>query len=677
MALRRLAWAGFCVLFGCGSGGGSGGTAGSGGSLGASGGVPGGGGSGGTDAAGGVGGSLGSSGGHSGAESGGAFDVAGSGGSLGAAAGDSASAGDTALAGSADEAGAGGCAGADCGSMQCVPKTARTCYDGPPATANIGVCHSGTQICASDGLSWGPCVGEVLPSQQLCLGKDEDCDDVPQPLGCTPCTPGASSCTGNVSTYCPDGLGEVVENCDALEGLSCQNGHCQGSCSKAALGDSSNVGCDFYPMVTANAVNGYEWNFVVAASNPAATSVSVTVYRGATQVGTAVTVPAHGTKTIVLPWINELKGPSDGSPMPGSVRLDSGAYHLRSTGPISAYQLNAIEAESGSAEGSLLFPTTSWTGRYMVAARHSFIGFSGFYAITARDDGTIVTVAAPGSGVMVKAGVTGIATTGAGTVTLNAGDVIEIVTGGTSAVSDPNDVTGTLVTATGPIEVIAGHQCTNVPDGTDYCDHLEESMLPVEALSTSYFVTAPAVAGMTLATPEEIRIITTLPNTTLTFDPPQAGAPSTIANAGGWAALSTNAADFKLVANKPVLVAQYLQGLGDATYRKGEPALTVAIPATEYRSSYSFYTPSIYFSEHYINVTAPTGAAVTLDGALIDATSFKPIGSSTYSLARVPLVAADAHAISAAVPIGVSSYGYDPGDGYWYPAGTQLLKLNQ
>lgn len=49
-----------------------------------------------------------------------------------------------------------------------------TCYEGPPATADVGVCQSGIRTCA--GGQFGACAGQVLPSAELCNGVDDDCD---------------------------------------------------------------------------------------------------------------------------------------------------------------------------------------------------------------------------------------------------------------------------------------------------------------------------------------------------------------------------------------------------------------------------------------------------------------------------------------------------------------------
>ena len=59
----------------------------------------------------------------------------------------------------------------------CVPGVASPCYTGPAGTEGVGVCRSGLQVCNTDGMGFGPCVGDIPPSAEICAGpEDEDCD---------------------------------------------------------------------------------------------------------------------------------------------------------------------------------------------------------------------------------------------------------------------------------------------------------------------------------------------------------------------------------------------------------------------------------------------------------------------------------------------------------------------
>ena len=223
--------------------------------------------------------------------------------------------------------------------------------------------------------------------------------------------------------------------------------------------------------------------------------------------------------------------------------------------------------------------------------------------------------------------------------------------------------------------MIGGHQCIYIPDTTGYCDHLEESMLPFEALSNSYIVTAPLIPTVPATTKVEyVRIIATKPNTALTYDPPQPGAPTFLTQAGEWAEIAGTTADFQINATDPVLVATYFAGQA-AGGNTGDPSLSIAIPSDQYRKSYLFHAPTNY-DNNYVNITATVGSAVTLDGAVVP--GFVAIGNSGFAVARPALsnVGSGNHTISSTQPFGISVYGYGQYTSYWYPGGTELTKLH-
>lgn len=61
----------------------------------------------------------------------------------------------------------------------CPPGAQEPCYSGPDGTLDIGVCHAGVRVCPSSGGAWTECVGEVVPSTEVCSTfADESCDGV-------------------------------------------------------------------------------------------------------------------------------------------------------------------------------------------------------------------------------------------------------------------------------------------------------------------------------------------------------------------------------------------------------------------------------------------------------------------------------------------------------------------
>jgi len=59
----------------------------------------------------------------------------------------------------------------------CFPQSVAPCYGGPAGTDGVGVCHTGQQTCNATGTGYGACIGDVVPSAEVCGdGLDNDCD---------------------------------------------------------------------------------------------------------------------------------------------------------------------------------------------------------------------------------------------------------------------------------------------------------------------------------------------------------------------------------------------------------------------------------------------------------------------------------------------------------------------
>jgi len=76
-----------------------------------------------------------------------------------------------------------------------------------------------------------------------------------------------------------------------------------------------------------------------------------------------------------------------------------------------------------------------------------------------------------------------------------------------------------------------------------------------------------------------------------------------------------------------------------------------------------------------VNVIAPQGALVTLDGAAVG--GFLPIGGTGYNVARVLLSNAGNgnHSVLSDASVGITVYGYGQYTSYWYPGGLNLTDL--
>lgn len=538
-----------------------------------------------------------------------------------------------------------------------------------------GPCFDGELRC--DGNVATVCAGGSFRATETC---PLECADG---LGCVVCRPGTGTCNGDESHACAsDGSGYIDSTCDPLQGVTCDGatGACVGACAPQHIG-SSYIGCDYFPTVTGNTA-GTQFDFAVAIANTTPESTAIHIEGGALTAPITLTVDAHTVKVQTLPWVPALKlcntpqtdGCISGTMEPAALAA-KGAYRLRSTRPVTVYQFNALQYEKNSAysysnDASLLLPTNVWRSEYYAASWPHLSGINpSQLAVTAWKDGTMVTINARAS----TPAANGAPAFTAGvpqTVKLNAGDVLEITT-------RDGDLTGSHVRSTLPVQVVSGHYCANVPYGTSACDHLEESMFSVDALGRRYVINAPAMPTLPDGKVENIRIIATAPGTTLTYDPPQPGAPTRIANAGDFVEIPGSVASFLLAADQKVLVAQYMSGQS-AGGGAGDPDMALAVPVEQFRTTYAFHAPTNYTSNH-IDITAPMGTTLTLDNVPI--TGLVPIGSSGFGLKRVTLDNGPAgdgsHSITGDQKFGITVYGYGQYTSYWYAGGLDLTDIIQ
>lgn len=69
------------------------------------------------------------------------------------------------------------------GQMLCAPGSTVSCYTGPLASINVGICKEGLRSCNADGTGYGVCEGQVTPAMMddCATPEDEDCDGMPSP----------------------------------------------------------------------------------------------------------------------------------------------------------------------------------------------------------------------------------------------------------------------------------------------------------------------------------------------------------------------------------------------------------------------------------------------------------------------------------------------------------------
>jgi hypothetical protein len=107
----------------------------------------------------------------------------------------------------------------------------------------------------------------------------------------------------------------------------------------------------------------------------------------------------------------------------------------------------------------------------------------------------------------------------------------------------------------------------------------------------------------------------------------------------------------------------------------GDPAMVTEVPIEQFRRSYDFLVPSTY-SRNVMNVVAPVGAQITLDGHPLSGSAV-PIGNG-YQVFFIPMTDGRHHIESARDEqrIGIKVYGIAAYTSYTYPGGLDLVPIS-
>ena len=578
-------------------------------------------------------------------------------------------------------------------------------WKAPDAAAGDSSCTAGEYQC--NGTKVEICKGgkfihhETCYSPKVCSAKLGKCAD---------CVPGISVCKKDDVHECSAGgtIGAKQKSCPAG---TCKGGLCDDPCQRAKE-ERSYVGCSYWPTVTSNGGLVADFSFAVAVANAwsAPAKVSVTA-KG--KVISSITVSPNSLATIKLPWVDGLKQKTGSF---GSILEKGGAYHLKSSLPVTVYQFNALNYQlphdckkgpdiqpgdgkcfSYTNDASLVLPEHALSKEYMVLSRPTmginrsgqFYGTPGFFSVVATKAGnTKVTItfsanAHSGSG-SVKAYTKG----QTASFTLAQTDVLQILSQvptscvntkydpimatGYCDLSKTTDLTGTIIKTTQDVAVFAGHDCTFVPYDKWACDHLEEQLFPTASLGKKYIATHAKSSGKD---PTLYRIVSASGENAIGFDPP---VHNPVSLDKGKYIEFVSSQDFLAAGSDKFIVVQFMVGQNYSSMTPGEgapgdPAMALAVPIEQYRSSYRFLAPQSY-EKNFVNVIAPTNSTVELDGKAIDQAEFMPVGKTKYQVAKI-LIQGGAHHIKSKSRFGITVYGVGSYTSYMYPGGLDLKAL--
>ena len=118
----------------------------------------------------------------------------------------------------------------------CHAGDALSCYDGTETTVGVGTCHAGRRPCDPSGAGFGDCLGEKLPSPEICDGLDNDCNGIVDDN-----FSGFADCDHNPSNGCEANLSSPT-SCGACGNVCLANNATNATCNGVRCSYACNTG---------------------------------------------------------------------------------------------------------------------------------------------------------------------------------------------------------------------------------------------------------------------------------------------------------------------------------------------------------------------------------------------------------------------------------------------------
>lgn len=445
--------------------------------------------------------------------------------------------------------------------------------DPGPDLASPDAGHDGTDL--SD-----PDTGDGATSDLADAGDDTTLD-LPDALACGDegcCYPGLRRCEGAKVMECVDGAWtRVVEDCaPETTGRVCHLGTCINLCEFQQK-FPTHEGCGFWAIDMDQFYDSgnpdqnsrtSQYAIVVSNGNPDWKAVA-TVEDPAGKVQTVDVGPGASVPILLSPAFG----------LEGSL-LGRRAYRLTSTLPVVAVQFNPLENVGVySNDASLLLPDHVLGRRYRVLTWPTLGGqneagqaLASNFAVVGTGTGTVQVSVTVSAAVQAGSGVPAMQAGSTATFALGPFEVLNFEAG-----KPFDDLTGSIVEATGPVAVFAGHVCAMAPlsrcsagkcsydpgktctvDGDcpsiAACDHLEEQLPPVRAWGKTVVIAKTWPRGKA---PDIVRVLAAEDATHVTVTGAAIEVP-VLAEGKFHEFEITNAV--VVTADRPILVGQYLEG---------------------------------------------------------------------------------------------------------------------
>lgn len=571
------------------------------------------------------------------------------------------------------------------------------------------------------------------------FGEDPDASTAPGRAGCSADLQSVVDENGH-ATACPSDQG-------------CSDGKCVPACQAAATSHGS-VGCDFVvatpdfqnqilpPCFAVFLANNWSRDGRITVSR-GGTNLDVTTFARIPQTGKSEanwpSVPASGIPAgqVAVLFLSSDPKSVNGRPMTcpvptavnaGTSFIGSGrgqAFTIKTDVPVSAYDIHPYGgAYTALPSAELLLPTTAWGTNYIAALpkhgdydnKTSFFGVDlggasrgpQWAQVVGSVDGTTVTVLSP----VALEGGTNVPSVPANTptkFTVNAGEYVQWQAKWSANSSSPMEMSGAVLQSDKPIAFVGGNGYLCLQSSTNLsppggCDSGHQMIPPVSAFGSEYAV-APYATRRKDGNAESVpyRIVGAAKGTTLTYDPPVSGAPTTL-DVGQLVDFQTDQGFVVKSQDKdhPFYIAQMMvggnvqsgsrpgvtQSTNGVAAVLGDEEFVNVLPSIQYLSKYVFFSDPTYGTTNLVVVRKKVNGAfadVNVD-CVGNLSGWKPLGTGgEYETTNVDLVrggqavgkcANGRQAASSAGPFGITVWGLDLYASYAYPAGGNVATVN-
>jgi hypothetical protein len=537
---------------------------------------------------------------------------------------------------------------------------------------------------------------------------------------------------GDVCTLtCSNDLKSVVDCRDVVKkqctaDQACANAECIDDPCKAAAVSQSSLGCDYWALKTALRPQADGACFAAFVANTWAKPVHLDVsYDGNTlnpaTFAYTTTIDANGN--VAYTAYDAVAGLAPGEvailflsrysqgvsvidcPKPAALDIETGfsstgrgkAFHITADYPVVAYQMVPFNGGTAAVtSASLLLPTSAWGTNYIAVDGYKAIPdppppanpIGGYpWTTIAANQPTKVTIL-PKAAIVAGPGVAAAMANTPITYSLVAGEFLQI--------TQPAELSGSIIESDKPIALFGGSTCMRVPTTQSDCDSAQQQIPAVGSLGNEYVAVRHKSRDPMNEEPTRWRLVGVVNGTTLTWSPKKPpNAPTAIElgevlefeDPGPFVVKSQDG-------KHPFYVGGYMTG-GAPFGNVGDPEWNNVVPPQQFLPRYVFFTDPTYPETSLVVIRVKskqvngTFAPVTLKcrGEL---TGWTPLGE--YEWTRVDLVTGNftsvdgctngAQEMTSEQPFGVTVWGWGTTQqtlrvSYAYPAGAGFRPINE